>query len=77
MEAYKTVCSDCGYIDFWTGYKTGLGKTPEQLAEMQKKETICSNCGSKSVKTGLDYESETGKALDEGYKLLLRKLFGT
>ena len=36
MEAYKMKCNSCGRARNWVGYKTGLGKTPEQLQEMRK-----------------------------------------
>lgn len=66
MEAYKTTCSNpkCGYVRTWTGYKTGLGKTPEQLEQMTKDHTTCIRCGSEA-QTDLDHESEFGRALDE------------
>lgn len=65
MEAYKTICPDCGHAQFWTGYKTGLGKTPEQLQAMRERERTCVRCGSKRANTDLDRESETGKMFDE------------
>ena len=64
MEAYKTVCRDCGCIHFWTDQESSLGKTPEELALMDKMTTACVRCGSKNVKTGLDHESEIGRILD-------------
>ncbi|OGF28131.1 hypothetical protein A2303_00190 [Candidatus Falkowbacteria bacterium RIFOXYB2_FULL_47_14] len=65
MEAYKTTCPDCGHVRFWTGYKTGLGKTQEQLAQMHKEETTCEKCGSTNAQTELDHESEAGRIQDE------------
>lgn len=65
MEAYKSTCKSCGAIYFWTGYKTGLGKTEAQLKAMRQRETICRECGAEGLKTELDRESETGKAYDE------------
>ena len=70
MEAYKTTCPDCEHVRFWVGYKTGLGKTPEQLKMMQEEETTCVGCGSKRAKTGLDFESETGKEFSESANFL-------
>lgn len=65
MEAYKTTCPDCGHVRFWVGYKTGLGKTPEQLEKMKRDSVTCVRCGSTSAQTDLDRESETGQAYDE------------
>jgi hypothetical protein len=65
MEAYKTTCPDCGHIRFWTGYKTGIGKTAHQLAEMEKDQTTCVKCGSTRAKTDLDHETDFGQALDQ------------
>lgn len=64
MEAYKTVCPDCGHIRNWVGYKTGVGKTAEQLAQMRKDETTCVNCGSTNAKTDLAHASPAGQILD-------------
>lgn len=65
MEAYKTTCPDCGNVRYWVGYKTGLGKTPEQLQRMRDDAITCVRCGSKKANTELDRESETGKVYDE------------
>lgn len=64
MEAYKTECFDCGKTQLWTGYKTGVGKSPKQIEEMDKEQNTCTSCGSKNVRTTLDKESVIGKALD-------------
>lgn len=47
METYRTRCrnSQCGFVRTWIAYKTGIGKTPEQLAEMKREETTCIKCG--------------------------------
>lgn len=48
MEAYKTKCRDaekCGFERPWIGFKTGIGKTSEQLAKMQKDQSTCIKCG--------------------------------
>jgi len=71
MEAYKSICPDCGQTYFWNGYKTGLGKSPEQLKRMEEQWTVCRHCGSKNLKTDLDHESETGQAMDEAIHQLL------
>ncbi len=65
MEAYKMKCDSCGRTRNWVGYKTSLGKTPEQLQEMHREETSCKFCGSKNVEFDLDRESETGKDFDQ------------
>jgi len=69
MEAYKSTCPDCKAVYFWTGFKTGLGKTPEQLEQMKRDETVCKKCGSTRLKTELDMESEAGRDMQEVYKL--------
>lgn len=72
MEAYKTTCSDCGHIRHWVGYKTGLGKSAEQLKQMEKDMGTCEKCGSDNVKTGLDDESEAGEMLSAQGQLLAK-----
>src|SRR5438105_810686 len=61
MEAYKTTCPDCGNVRFWVGYKTGIGKTPEQLREMRTNMTVCMRCGSDKAQTDADCETEIGQ----------------
>ena len=61
MEAYKSYCPDCKETYFWHGFKTGLGKSPEQLAVMKKRDTVCKYCGSENLQTGLDRETKLGK----------------
>ena len=65
MEAYKSYCSRCKETYFWAGYKTGIGKTEEQLIQMKKYETVCKHCGYTGLKTTLDHETLDGKACDE------------
>lgn len=65
MEAYKTTCPDCGYVRDWVGYKTGIGKTPQQLQKMRDDRVTCVRCGSKNASTQLDRESKTGKVFGE------------
>ena len=74
MEAYRTTCHDstkCGFVRTWIGYKTGIGKTPEQLAEMKREETTCIKCGGKA-NTKLDERGLVGamEARDEALRLL-------
>jgi len=65
MEANKSHCPDCGVTYFWTGLKTGFGKTQIQLDQMKRSNTVCRECGSTKLKTGLDCESEIGKSFQE------------
>lgn len=78
MELHKTVCqnSQCGYVRFWTGYKTGIGKSPEQLVKMDKDYSICVKCGATNADTDIDYESKDAKSMDEAYKDLFKAIFG-
>lgn len=69
MEAYKSTCPDCGKVYFWTGFKTGIGKSPEQLAQMKKDDTVCKYCGSTNLNTTWDDETEVGKFYQESAKL--------
>jgi len=64
MEAYESRCPDCGRTYTWVGYKTGIGKSEAQLAQMKKDQTTCKHCGSTNLKTGLDHTSEEGRAAD-------------
>lgn len=61
MEAYRTKCQepDCGHERSWVGFKTGIGKTPEQLAQMRRDQTVCVRCGGK-VKTTADERGLVG-----------------
>ncbi|MFH1575740.1 MAG: hypothetical protein ABIB55_02235 [Candidatus Nealsonbacteria bacterium] len=76
MEAYKTACTEpnCGYVRYWVGYKTGLGKSPEQLAQMEREQITCMKCGAKTAKTELDRESQTGQIFSAQTKLLVDTL---
>lgn len=65
MEYYKSTCPDCGKTYYWTGYKTGLGKTPEQLAAMRRRQTVCKECGGENLKTGLDNETPEARGLND------------
>ena len=60
MEAYVTFCKDCGHTRHWTGYKTGFGKTKEQLAQMSKDMKVCVNCNSTNTPLDLDHDSPVG-----------------
>lgn len=74
MEAYKTVCPDCGYTRFWVGYKHGFGKTEEQLRQMHEDAITCAECGFKNAKTVLDRESQIGQVFAESTKALVKIL---
>ena len=77
MEAYESHCPDCGRSYTWVGYKTGIGKTEAQLAQMKKEETTCKHCGSTNLKTGLDHTSEDGRAADAACGMVIDALFGS
>jgi hypothetical protein len=70
MEAYKSTCPDCKAVYFWTGFKTGIGKTAEQLADMNRRQSVCQKCGSTKIKTELDMESEVGIDLQDQYSFV-------
>ena len=76
MEAYRSRCPDCGRTYNWTGYKTGLGKTPEQLQKMHDDSHICKFCKSPNLNTGLDTDSEVGQAYGMGAQVVAH-LIGT
>lgn len=75
MEAYKSICPDCKAVYFWQGFKTGLGKTPEQLEKMKNDQTVCKKCDSTNLKTELDFESEVGQDLQDMYSTVLQSIF--
>lgn len=64
MEAYVSTCKACKKIYRWIGYKTGIGKTPEQLEQMSRERTVCKFCGVEGLETALDEAGLVG-ALDE------------
>lgn len=74
MEAYKSTCPDFNQTYFWTGFKTGLGKTPAQLAAMKKRDTVCKYCGSNNLKTTIDRETEVGKSYGETYEVAAKEI---
>jgi len=65
MEAYKSTCPHCNKSYFWSGYKTGIGKTAAQLEQMEKEHTVCKYCNNPGLKTELDHETESGRVQDE------------
>ena len=56
MESYKSKCMDCERIYSWTGCKTGIGKSKEQLLEMAKQSHTCKYCNSKMLITDLNWD---------------------
>ena len=72
MEAYKTTCPECKHVRFWIGYKTSLGKSPEQITRMKEEETTCVKCGSKNADTELDRESPDGLVYAAATKELIK-----
>lgn len=76
MEYYVSDCPDCGAHYTWTGYKTGIGKTPEQLEQMRRDRTTCQKCGGKNLNTGLDHESPDAQAFDQSLADVLARIFG-
>jgi hypothetical protein len=71
MEAYKTMCSHCGHKRYWVGYKTGIGKTPEQLELMIREQKTCERCGAGDATTDVDRESPVGLDFAEGDGMLI------
>ena len=63
MERYESRCVACGHRWSWIGYKTAMGKTPAQLAEMKRAGKTCPACGG-IAKVGLDHDSPEAKAFD-------------
>jgi len=76
MEAYKSYCPECKKTYFWQGYKTGLGKSTEQLAAMKRRDTVCKHCGGDKLETTLDRESELGKEYDAIYSEIGKHIAG-
>jgi len=64
MEYYESTCTECGHKWRWVGYKTSIGKTAAQLAQMKIAGTECPECGG-VAKKGLDHTSPEAKALGE------------
>lgn len=75
MEYYESKCKACGHIWQWTGYKTGIGKTPAQLEAMSKAGKTCPKCNGEA-QVGLDHTSPEAKALDGALVDVVKSLFG-
>lgn len=54
MEWYVMACTRCRNVRRWMGYKTGLGKTEQQLRQMHEEATTCAYCQSTQVETRVD-----------------------
>lgn len=63
MEYYESRCLACGHRWSWAGYKTTMGKTPAQIAQMKDAGKTCPVCGG-LAKVGLDHASPSASALD-------------
>jgi hypothetical protein len=68
MEANKTICNDCGKVEFWVGWKT-------RTLQYQRRDQ-CRGCGSKNIKIEPDTETETGKAYQESEQIAAREIAG-
>ena len=47
MERYKVTCEACKETYAFVDFKTGLGKSPEQIEAWRKRRTVCKFCGGK------------------------------
>ncbi len=65
MIALKGTCRHCDKVYYWTDYKTGLGKTEQQLADMKYRQTHCKFCDAPGLCVEPDEETETGKVYAE------------
>tara|TARA_Y100000310_G_scaffold282353_1_gene303487 strand:+ start:2511 stop:2747 length:237 start_codon:yes stop_codon:yes gene_type:complete len=75
MEYYESTCQECGHRWTWTGYKTGIGKTEAQLAQMRAAGKTCPKCNG-AAKVGLDHTSPHAKEMDEALGSVLGSLLG-
>jgi RNA polymerase subunit RPABC4/transcription elongation factor Spt4 len=57
MESYRSYCPHCNSEYTWTGFKTGIGKSQEQLDQMKKDHNVCRKCNKEGLKTELDFGS--------------------
>jgi hypothetical protein len=55
MEPYRSYCPHCKSEYTWTGYKSGIGKSKEQLEQMEKDHSVCRSCGHDGLITELDF----------------------
>jgi len=69
MENYRSYCPNCDKEYTWQGYKTGLGKSNEQLEQMNKDETVCKHCHKEGLITVLDFGSSIREETRNNLKL--------
>lgn len=50
MERYESTCARCGHQWQYTGFKTGVGKTAAQLADMARQGSVCPECDGPATK---------------------------
>jgi hypothetical protein len=67
-------CTICGKARQWVGYKTGIGKSPAQLADMQREATTCVFCGSSQQRAALSEQGLTQHAMSELVKCALESI---
>ena len=75
VEYYESTCGSCGNKWSWVGFKTGIGKTAEQLEAMGRAGKECPRCKS-SASVGLDHTSEDARALDGFLSGVARAIVG-
>ena len=75
MEWYESHCPDCKTTYRWTGYKTGIGKSQAQLDQMKRNQTVCRECGSENLKTGLDHTSPAARDMDAALSGAIKAMF--
>lgn len=75
MEYYESRCVVCGHRWSWIGYKTAMGKTPAQIAQMKDAGKTCPVCGG-IAKVGLDHESPDARALDGAMRDVVGDVLG-
>jgi hypothetical protein len=75
MERYESCCVACGHRWTWVGFKTTMGKTPAQIAEMERAGRTCPRCGG-VAKVGLDHDSPEARSLDGALRDVLGTVLG-
>lgn len=76
MEAYRSHCPHCNRTYNWSGYKTGIGKSAEQLAQMRREQTVCRYCDKEGLQTGLDHDSPDGQVADDMAQIAVGAILG-
>lgn len=66
MERYFTRCERCG-VQSRYDYKTGMGKTPEQLEAFRKRRETCPSCSGPAKELSYDEERAAGISPDPIY----------